>query len=111
VERPSCSTSGGQSEGSEREDVAAAGGVEGETLSLEPGAERAMAIHEETEVQERHLRVGVSGCFCTCERKTVHTACRPGLEQLPWVMTSSHHPARCAGAAPAERPRAGRAIR
>jgi hypothetical protein len=55
VERPSCSTSGGQSEGSEREDVAAAGGVEGETLSLEPGAERAMAIQEETEVQERHL--------------------------------------------------------
>jgi hypothetical protein len=56
VERPSCSTSGGQSEGRERDDVAAAGGVEGETLSLEPGAERAMAIHEETEVQERHLK-------------------------------------------------------
>ena len=54
MERPSCSTSGGQSEGRAREDVAAAGGVLGETLSLEPGAERAMAIHEETEVQERH---------------------------------------------------------
>jgi len=60
VERPSCSTSGGQSEGSEREDVAAAGGVLGETLSFEPGAERAMAIHDETEVQERHLAVIVS---------------------------------------------------
>jgi hypothetical protein len=66
VERPSCSTSGGQSEGSERDDVAAAGGVEGETLSLEPGAERAMAIHEETEVQERHLWVCVSVCFNEC---------------------------------------------
>lgn len=60
VERPSCSTSGGQSEGREREEVAAAGGVLGETLSLEPGAERAMAIHEETEVQVRHLHVDVS---------------------------------------------------
>jgi hypothetical protein len=60
VERPSCSTSGGQSEGSERDEVAAAGGVLGETLSLEPGAERAMAIHEETEVQERHLGIAIS---------------------------------------------------
>ena len=64
VERPSCSTSGGQSEGrvAAREDVAAAGGVLGETLSLEPGAERAMAIQEETEVQERHLQINVSTC-------------------------------------------------
>ena len=66
VERPSCSTSGGQSEGRAREDVAAAGGVLGDTLSLEPGAERAMAIHEETEVQERHLGVDVSDCYALC---------------------------------------------
>jgi hypothetical protein len=60
VERPSCSTSGGQSEGIEREAFAVEGVVVVWTaldllLSLDAGAERAMAIHEETEVQERHL--------------------------------------------------------
>ena len=80
VERPSCSTSGGQSEGRAREDVAAAGGVLGETLSLEPGAERAMAIHEETDVQERHLGVNVSTCYQTCNNsKSIHTVSHPGL--------------------------------
>ena len=60
VERPSCSTSGGQSEGIEEKEAFA---VEGAVvvcaalglLSLDAGAERAMAIQEETEVQERHL--------------------------------------------------------
>jgi hypothetical protein len=83
VERPSCSTSGGQSEGRAREDVAAAGGVLGETLSLEPGAERAMAIHEETEVQERHLEVDVSGCCGPCKDKSVHTVSHQALAQRP----------------------------
>lgn len=59
MERPSCSTSGGQSEGIDREEVAFAGGLLLCTalglLSFEAGAERAMAIHEDTEVQERHL--------------------------------------------------------
>jgi hypothetical protein len=61
VERPSCSTSGGQSEGiDEKEAFAAEGAVVvwvalGLLSLLEAGAERAMAIHEETEVQERHL--------------------------------------------------------
>jgi hypothetical protein len=48
VERPSCSTSGGQSDGIDAETFA----VEGAVVVW---AERAMAIHEETEVQERHL--------------------------------------------------------
>jgi hypothetical protein len=62
VERPSCSTSGGQSEGIEdgKEAFAVEGAVVvwaalGLLSLLEAGAERAMAIHEETEVQERHL--------------------------------------------------------
>ena len=59
VERPSCSTSGGQSEGIDAETFAVEGAVVVWTalglLSLDAGAERAMAIHEETEVQERHL--------------------------------------------------------
>jgi hypothetical protein len=60
VERPSCSTSGGQSEGmAEKEAFAVEGAVVVWAalglLSLEDGAERAMAIHEETEVHERHL--------------------------------------------------------
>jgi hypothetical protein len=59
VERPSCSTSGGQSEGIDAETFAVEGAVVVWAalglLSLDAGAERAMAIHEETEVQERHL--------------------------------------------------------
>ena len=60
VERPSCSTSGGQSEGIDAEMFAVEGALVvwtalGLLLSLDAGAERAMAIHEETEVQERHL--------------------------------------------------------
>ena len=62
MERPSCSTSGGQSEGIEdgKEAFAVEGAVvvwaaPGLLSLLEAGAERAMAIHEETEVQERHL--------------------------------------------------------
>jgi hypothetical protein len=61
VERPSCSTSGGQSEGIVDgkevfavEDVVVVCAALG-LLSLDAGAERAMAIQEETEVQERHL--------------------------------------------------------
>jgi hypothetical protein len=69
VERPSCSTSGGQSEGiDEREAFAVEGAVVVWAalglLSLEAGAERAMAIHEETEVQERHLWKVVSEETC-----------------------------------------------
>lgn len=65
MERPSCSTSGGQSDGIEREVLAVEGALVvwtalGLLLSLEAGAERAMAIHEETEVQERHLEKMVS---------------------------------------------------
>jgi hypothetical protein len=60
VERPSCSTSGGQSDGIDAETFAVEGAVVVWAalglLSLDDaGAERAMAIHEETEVQERHL--------------------------------------------------------
>ena len=110
VERPSCSTSGGQSEGRAREDVAAAGGVLGDTLSLEPGAERAMAIHEETEVQERHLGVDVSDFRKVCKDKSVHTASHQVLGQRPSVRPSSH-PRRLAGAARAAHPKAVRAIR
>ena len=110
VERPSCSTSGGQSEGRAREDVAAAGGVLGDTLSLEPGAERAMAIHEETEVQERHLGVDISDCCRLCEDKSVHTVSHQALGQRPSVRPSSH-PRRLAGAAQAAHPKAVRAIR
>jgi hypothetical protein len=59
VERPSCSTSGGQSEGINAEafaveDAAVVWAALG-LLSLDAGAERAMAIHKETEIQERHL--------------------------------------------------------
>jgi len=110
VERPSCSTSGGQSEGRAREDVAAAGGVLGETLSLEPGAERAMAIHEETEVQERHLQVHVSACCSTCRDERVHTVSHPGLTPRLSARPSSHPPP-LAGAARAAHPKAARAIR
>ena len=110
VERPSCSTSGGQSEGRAREDVAAAGGVLGETLSLEPGAERAMAIHEETEVQERHLEVHISTCCRICRNKSAHTVSHPGLTQRLSARPSSH-PLRLAGAAQAAHPKAAQAIR
>ena len=110
VERPSCSTSGGQSEGRAREDVAAAGGVLGDTLSLEPGAERAMAIHEETEVQERHLHVHISICGRPCKDKRAHTVFHRALAQRLSARPSSH-PLRLAGAAQAAHPKAGRAIR
>ena len=66
VERPSCSTSGGQSEGIEEKEAFAVEGAVvvwtalGLLFSLEAGAERAMAIHEDTEVQERHLQRGLS---------------------------------------------------
>lgn len=110
VERPSCSTSGGQSEGRAREDVAAAGGVLGDTLSLEPGAERAMAIHEETEVHERHLGIDVSDCCSLGECKSAHTASHQVLGQRPSARPSSH-PLRLAGAARAAHPKAVRAIR
>lgn len=110
VERPSCSTSGGQSAGSAREEVAAAGGVLGETLSFEPGAERAMAIHEETEVQERHLGVDVSACCEAWKDQSVHTVCHQALGQRLSARPSSHPPP-LAGAARAAHPKAGRAIR
>lgn len=64
MERPSCSTSGGQSDGTERLELALAGGAVVCTalglLSFEAGAERAMAIHEDTDVQERHLQTTVN---------------------------------------------------
>ena len=110
VERPSCSTSGGHSEGRAREDVAAAGGVLGETLSLEPGAERAMAIHEETEVQERHLHVHISIYCRLCKDKNVRTVSHQDLAQHLSARPSSH-PLRLAGAARAAHPKAARAIR
>ena len=110
MERPSCSTSGGQSDGRAREEVAAAGGVLGETLSLLLGAERAMAIHEETEVQERHLHAHISICCRLCKDKSVHTACHQALGQRLSVRPSSHLPPR-AGAARAAHPKAVQAIR
>ena len=110
VERPSCSTSGGQSEGRAREDVAAAGGVLGETLSFEPGAERAMAIHEETEVQVRHLEVDVSTQCQIYQNIVVHTVSHQALAQHLSARPSSH-PLRLAGAARAAHPKAAQAIR
>lgn len=114
VERPSCSTSGGQSEGIEREAVDAAEGVVVATvlgcLSFEPGAERAMAIHEETEVQERHLEVGVSTTYEEFIYMAVLTASRPVLTPHPSATASSHPPAQHAVAARQARPKAVRAI-
>lgn len=83
MERPSCSTSGGQSDGIEREGDALAVGVVVWTalglFSFEPGAERAMAIHEDTEVQDRHLRYGVSIWFEYPIMRSRHTVCHQAL--------------------------------
>lgn len=118
VERPSCSTSGGQSSGREREEVAPAGGVVFWTvpgcLSFEAGAERAMAIHEETEVQERHLCIMMSYNNLFSQRTTRLTASHPDLTQHPSATASSarpRHPAEPAAAAQPKRPKAAEANR
>ena len=89
MERPSCSTSGGQFEGIEEKEAFA---VEGAVvvcaalglLSLDAGVERAMAIHEETEVQERHLEVHISACCKIYNKdKGVHTVSHPGPTPRP----------------------------
>lgn len=54
-DRPSWSTSGGQSAGGCSSDVAAAGGVVVDMLDGDVVCCFAMAAHEAIEVQERHL--------------------------------------------------------
>ena len=55
AERPSCSTSGGQSAGISRDAVACAGGVVVAILEGFAVPCFAMANHEDTDVHDRHL--------------------------------------------------------
>lgn len=87
-ERPNSSTSGGQSAGGEREDVAPAGGVLVLTVfSFDEGADFAMAIHEATEVQERHLELSVGAQVA---RQQGRTLSRLGRGLRPWVAALAH---------------------